>query len=110
FDRSPAGFEGPWATYARMQELRSPKELVGPALGLADLTFRAWYEAQFGRAAWDAVYRIPRLQWMDYLRWYRRMVDVPIENGVELLGLDGEGPATVLTLRSAENTRRIGAR
>ena len=49
FDRSPEGFEGPWATYARMQTLRSPPELVGPALGLANLTFRAWFEAQFGR-------------------------------------------------------------
>ena len=24
------------------------------------------------------------LQWMDYLRWYRRMIDVPIENDVEI--------------------------
>ena len=84
FDRSPEGFEGPWATYARMQTLRSPPELVGPALGLANLTFRAWFEAQFGRDAWKAVHRIPRLQWMDYLRWYRRMIDVPIENEVEI--------------------------
>src|SRR6185295_15297188 len=27
FDRSPAGFEGPWATWARMETLRSPPEL-----------------------------------------------------------------------------------
>ena len=84
FDRSPEGFEGPWVTYARMQTLRSPPELVGPALGLANLTFRAWFEAQFGRDAWKAVHRIARLQWMDYLRWYRRMIDVPIENEVEV--------------------------
>jgi NADPH-dependent 2,4-dienoyl-CoA reductase/sulfur reductase-like enzyme len=25
FDRSPAGFEGPWATTARMETLRSPR-------------------------------------------------------------------------------------
>ena len=72
FDRSPEGFEGPWATYARMETLRSPPELSGPAFGLSNLTFRAWFEAQFGHAAWTEVYRIPRLQWMDYLRWYRR--------------------------------------
>ena len=40
FDRAPAGSEGPWATTARMETLRSPKELTGPALGLPALTFR----------------------------------------------------------------------
>src|SRR5215467_12106483 len=84
FDRSPEGFEGPWATWARMEMLRSPKELVGPALGFSNLTFRAWFEAQFGRAAWDRLHRIPRLQWMDYLRWHRKMIDVAIENETEL--------------------------
>jgi cation diffusion facilitator CzcD-associated flavoprotein CzcO len=78
FDRSPEGFEGPWATYARMETLRSPPELSGPAFGVSNLTFRAWFEAQFGLAAWKNVHRIPRLQWMDYLRWYRRVIDVPI--------------------------------
>ena len=34
FDRSPQGFEGPWATTARMETLRSPKQLTGPAPGL----------------------------------------------------------------------------
>ena len=85
FDRAPEGFEGPWATTARMETLRSPPELAGPAFGFANLTFRAWFEAQFGLAAWSKLYRIPRLQWMDYLRWYRRMIDVPIENGTELI-------------------------
>jgi len=110
FDRSPEGFEGPWATYARMEVLRSPKELTGPALGFSNLTFRAWFEAQFGRAAWDKVHRIPRLQWMDYLRWYRRMIDVPIENGTELLDLGGDAHTVVLTLRSATGVRKVAAR
>src|SRR5690606_25970491 len=43
FDRSPAGEAGPWVTHARMETLRSPKHLTGPALGLPSLTFRAWY-------------------------------------------------------------------
>ena len=52
FDRNPVGAAGPWVTHARMETLRSPKELVGPALGLPSLTFRAWYEAQFGESGW----------------------------------------------------------
>jgi cation diffusion facilitator CzcD-associated flavoprotein CzcO len=110
FDRSPAGFEGPWATYARMETLRSPPELAGPSLGIANLTFRAWFEAQFGREEWEKVYRIPRLQWMDYLRWYRRMLDVPIENDTELVDLIGDADAVRLTLRNAAGTRTVAAR
>jgi cation diffusion facilitator CzcD-associated flavoprotein CzcO len=110
FDRSPDGLEGPWATYARMEVLRSPKELIGPALGFANLTFRAWFEAQHGRAAWDKVHRIPRLTWMDYLRWYRKMIDVPIENDTELVDLGGDHAHVLLTLRSAAGSRKVAAR
>ncbi len=33
-DRARPGREGPWVTFARMETLRSPKALAGPALGL----------------------------------------------------------------------------
>ncbi len=110
FDRSPAGFEGPWATFARMETLRSPPELSGPSFGFSNLTFRAWFEAQFGLAAWKQVHRIPRLQWMDYLRWYRHMIDVPVENDTELVDLDGDKDFVILTLRSPAGTRKLAAR
>ncbi|MGC8000398.1 SidA/IucD/PvdA family monooxygenase, partial [Salmonella enterica] len=41
----------------------------------------AWFEAQWGREAWDALDKIPRLQWMDYLRWYRRVTGADVRNG-----------------------------
>lgn len=85
FDRAPEGFEGPWVTTARMETLRSPKQLTGPALGLPALTFRAWFEAQFGLAQWEALDKIPRPQWMDYLRWYRRVLSLDIRNECEVL-------------------------
>jgi FAD-dependent urate hydroxylase len=110
FDRSPAGFEGPWATTACMETLRSPPELAGPSFQFSSLTFRAWFEAQFGADAWNKLHRIPRLQWMEYLRWYRRMIDVPIENDTELIDLSGDAEAVLLTLRSAAGTRKIAAR
>lgn len=91
-DQASEGFEGPWATTARMETLRSPKQLTGPALGLPALTFRAWFEAQFGLPAWDALDKIPRLQWMDYLRWYRHVVKLDIRNQhrvVRILPRDG---------------------
>ncbi|MFC4524503.1 SidA/IucD/PvdA family monooxygenase [Cupriavidus pinatubonensis] len=121
FDQSPAGFEGPWATTARMETLRSPKQLTGPALGLPALTFRAWFEAQFGGEAWEALDKIPRLQWMDYLRWYRQVLDLDIRNGhrveqvlpradglVALSMVTPEGPRTVLARRVVLATGRDG--
>jgi cation diffusion facilitator CzcD-associated flavoprotein CzcO len=93
-----------------METLRSPPELSGPSFQFASLTFRAWFEAQFGAAAWSKLYRIPRLQWMDYLRWYRRMIDVPVENGTELIDIGGDGEVVLLTLRSSSATRKVAAR
>jgi len=110
FDRATEGFEGPWATTARMETLRSPPELAGPSFQFANLTFRAWFEAQFGAAAWRKLYRIPRLQWMEYLRWYRRMIDLPIENGAGLVDIAGDGDVVLLTLQSASGMRKVAAR
>jgi cation diffusion facilitator CzcD-associated flavoprotein CzcO len=101
FDRSPAGFEGPWLTYARMETLRSPKQLTGPAYGFGSLTFRAWFTAQFGADAWAALDKIPRPMWMHYLRWYRRVLDLPVENEVEVLRIIPEGDLFRLTLDGA---------
>ncbi len=80
YDQAPQGLEGPWATTARMETLRSPKQLAGPALGLPSLSFRAWFEAQWGAAVWEAMDKILRLQWMEYLRWYRRVLALHVHN------------------------------
>lgn len=109
-DRSPKGREGPWLTYARMEALRSPPELVGPALGFPSLTFRAWYEAQHGGAAWQRLHRIPRTLWMEYLHWYRRQVSPSIENGCELTALSGGPDHVVLSLRSPVGESCLAAR
>ncbi|MFN6955521.1 MAG: NAD(P)-binding domain-containing protein [Acetobacteraceae bacterium] len=98
-DRAPEGAEGPWVTFARMETLRSPKTLAGPALGLPALTFRAWFEAQWGSAAFDALGKIPRVMWMDYLRWYRRVMGIAVGNGVIVTAIAdaGEGLLRVET-------------
>lgn len=80
YDAAAAGAEGPWATHARMQTLRSPKELAGPALGIPSLTFRAWYTQQHGEAGWEELDRIPRLVWHAYLQWYRQVLGLPVHN------------------------------
>lgn len=105
-DRNPEGREGPWVTYARMETLRSPKFLVGPAMGQPSLTFQAWYRAQFGQAAWEAMDKIPRPMWMDYLRWYRRVLGIEVENETALEQVAPEGDLLRLTL-GGRNAGRI---
>jgi cation diffusion facilitator CzcD-associated flavoprotein CzcO len=111
FDRSPQGLEGPWATTARMETLRSPKQLTGPALGLPALTFRAWFEAQFGTPAWQALDKIDRLQWMQYLIWYRRVLALDVRNGhtIEAVTPRADG-LVVLSIRTQDRRIEVYAR
>jgi cation diffusion facilitator CzcD-associated flavoprotein CzcO len=111
YDQAPAGREGPWVSYARMQTLRSPKQLTGPAMGLPALTFRAFYEAQFGRAAWDALGKVPRAMWMDYLVWYRKVLELPIENDSTVTAIRARpGDVLELTLARAGGRETVFAR
>lgn len=102
-DRAPAGQEGPWVTYARMETLRSPKQLVGPALGQPSLTFQAWYRAQHGLPAWEELDKIPRPMWMEYLRWYRKVLGIGLENGVSLDRVRPQGDLLALSVSGAQN-------
>ncbi|WP_342046113.1 NAD(P)/FAD-dependent oxidoreductase [Bacillus sp. OTU530] len=83
-DENREGYEGPWVTYARMVTLRTPKHLTSVDLGIPSLTFRSWWEAQFGEKGWEAVDKIPRGDWMNYLRWYRKVLNLPVVNEVKL--------------------------
>ncbi|ATU92974.1 NAD(P)-binding domain-containing protein [Phyllobacterium zundukense] len=118
-DRAPKGFEGPWVNYARMETLRSPKNLLGPALGIASLSFRAWFTALYGEAEWEELFRIPRPMWMEYLNWYRDVMTIPVENQTQvtrilpradgLLELEiGGGQAPILTRKLVLATGRDG--
>jgi cation diffusion facilitator CzcD-associated flavoprotein CzcO len=112
-DSSPEGQEGPWLGFARMRWLRTPKELVGPDLGVAPLSFPAWYAARFGEAAWEALERAPNAVWMDYLRWFRAAAGIAVENETTLLSVE-EAPHGLFACRmrgpggeSVAYTRRI---
>ena len=109
-DAADAGREGPWLTFARMEELRSPKQLTGPAFGYGALTFQAWFRARFGLEAWEEMYRIPRPVWMDYLVWYRKVLGVPVENGVRLETVKGDDELLRLELDGPGGRETVHAR
>ena len=81
-DRAEFGREGPWTTYGRMRALRSLKDMTGPDLRQASLTYQSWHEASFGTADWQAMRWIPKEFWNDYLMWFRRVTGIPVRNGV----------------------------
>jgi cation diffusion facilitator CzcD-associated flavoprotein CzcO len=105
YDAAPAGLEGPWVTFARMQTLRSPKTLNGPSLGLPQLTFRAWFTAQWGVEAWQSLDKIPRGQWMDYLVWYREVLALPVRNCVRMTSVTPIGDLIAVDIEGAETGR-----
>lgn len=86
-DARDPGLEGPWLSYARMEFLRSPKHLTGPVQGMASLTFRAWWEAQYGSKGWEKLGHIVREDWARYLAWYGRVTGSRIENATRLTTL-----------------------
>ncbi|GCC48722.1 hypothetical protein chiPu_0032650, partial [Chiloscyllium punctatum] len=71
-----------------MHKLRTPKSLPGPELGLPGLGFQAWYEARHGAAAYDALDRIPRLDWAAYLDWYRKVTGGAVRYGTRLVRIE----------------------
>lgn len=87
-DAAAEGRQGPWRTFARMETLRSPKHLTGPASSMANLTFRAWWEAQHGAEGWERLGLIDREVWADYLDWYGRVTGGTRETGVRLEALE----------------------
>ncbi|HWU04377.1 MAG TPA: SidA/IucD/PvdA family monooxygenase [Novosphingobium sp.] len=79
---------GVWLTRARMQKLRTFKVLPGPELGVTALGFQAWYEARHGAAAFDAIDRIGRTDWADYLRWFQTFLDIPVRYNTRLVRVE----------------------
>ncbi len=106
-DQAPKGSEGPWVTFARMPELRTPKITVGMEFGTPNLGVRRWFETRYGAGAWDGMARLPRTDWMDYLNWYRAVWDIAVENETVVTDIrDADGLVAVESRSGAGTTIR----
>ncbi len=112
-DRAEPGQAGIWRTVARMHQLRTPKTMApGPEGGNVALSFRAWYETLHGPAAFDALDRIPRLAWADYLTWFQQATDTKVRYRTRLVEIEPQGDLLRLHLESdgaprVETTRKL---
>ncbi|MUO80686.1 SidA/IucD/PvdA family monooxygenase [Agrobacterium vitis] len=108
FDSAPAGAEGPWTTFARMEELRTPKTAVGNEFNVANLSVRRWFETRYGLKAWQTLGRIPRTDWKAYLDWYAEVFDIAITNETSVTDVSPEGDLmAVTTLRQGHVERHL---
>lgn len=109
-DENRAGQEGPWQSYARMPDLRTRKSVTGTELGYPNLTFRAYFEAREGEAAYQALQRISCEEWAGYLLWLRQLLDLPFENGTRVERIASEDGLLRLDLRRGSVADRLYAR
>lgn len=90
-DDQPAHRAGCWDDYARMHTLRSPKHMRGIELDCPSLHVRRWFEATYGAEAWESIDLVPRLDWHDYLLWYRDVLDLPVRHGARVTSVTHVG-------------------
>ncbi|XUY28959.1 NAD(P)-binding domain-containing protein [Agrobacterium sp. rho-8.1] len=110
FDSAPAGHEGPWTTFARMEELRTPKTLVGNEFNVANLSVRRWFETRYGKTAWETLSRIPRTDWRDYLDWYAAAFSIAITNNTKVVDIAPAGDLIALDVSCEGRISRRFAR
>ena len=63
-----------------MITLRTPKELQTIEMGLPSLHVSSWWIANYGAESWNELGKIPREDWVAYLRWFRDVLDLPVRN------------------------------
>ncbi len=98
-DENAFGKAGPWNNFARMITLRTPKYVIGPELGIPNLSIRSWYEATYGDEAWQKLSLIPKEDWAKYLCWYEKVLNLPVEH---------EAKATSISWQPNENCFQVG--
>lgn len=111
-DRADPGGAGIWRSIARMHQLRTPKTMAGPELGNPALSFRAWFETLNGPDAFDALDRIPRLAWADYLAWFQEVTGTQVRYRTRLIEIEPDGDLLRLHLETdgqprVETTRKL---
>jgi hypothetical protein len=105
-DQAEPGQAGIWRTIARMHQLRTPKTMTGPEQGNVALGFRAWFETVNGPEAFDALDRIPRLAWADYLAWFQQTTETKVRYRTRLLEIEPQGDVLHLHLET-DGTQRV---
>lgn len=99
-DAAPKGGEGPWTSFGRMPELRTPKAAFGIEFNVPSLSVRAFIEARHGAGAWERFERLPREDWKAYLDWYAHTLGLVIENNAAVVDVSGDPEGVRVTVET----------
>lgn len=110
YDAAPVGQAGVWATTARMESLRTEKSISALDQGIAELSFRNWFDTLEGRGAFDAMTRIPRLVWADYLQWLQSAMGVEVQYESRLVDIRPDVAGVALRFLARGVERNLTAR
>lgn len=87
-DSQQADKSGPWSSFARMPQLRSPKALRGPECSNPLLSFKAWFCSKYSRAEYEEFDFVPLEHWREYLSWYRRVLGIDTVNDTAITDIE----------------------
>lgn len=90
FDKQPKDRPGPWTTFARMPELRTSKEIPALESGNPLLSFKTWYCAKYSKEQYDDFDYIPTGSWVEYLAWFRQVLDIEVINEYDVGPIEWE--------------------
>ncbi|MGW5969537.1 FAD/NAD(P)-binding protein [Streptomyces sp. NPDC055186] len=77
-DAQPLDQAGPWSSFARMPQLRTPKAIPGPDCGNPLLSFKAWFCSLHSAEEYEEFDFIPIGHWRQYLAWFRQVLDIDV--------------------------------
>lgn len=98
FDENLPDQEGAWIKSARMESLQSGNRWMGPAFDIPSLSYQTWYESIYGIKAFEELQNsCPTSSWHEYLCFYRKVLNLPIENRMHLTSLKPAGNLVELT-------------
>lgn len=112
FDENRENEAGAWIRLGKMKILRTPKYTTGPDLDIPCLTIQSWFSAKYGEEAWKNLDYIPRLDWHEYLNWYRKVLHLPVqfESKVGPLSWDEDNQCFRFFVTRGEEKEEVWAR
>jgi 2-isopropylmalate synthase len=101
---------GPWASFARMPTLRTPKAILGPDCGNPLLHFKTWFCAAYSREEYDSFDFIPLRYWQEYLVWFREVLGIDVVANTLVTGIDWDDAEGCLRLTARGEADLLHAR
>lgn len=108
-DRQPKDKPGPWSTFARMQQLRTPKSIQGMENGNPLLSFKTWFCSKYSEERYEKFQFIPLHHWIEYMAWFRCVLSIDTVNETHVTDLQWDAGNRCLRLAThmGESSRFI---